>query len=214
MAWLVPEGSRFFISTGFAAAVNATAASNASNAVITATNTYTVGDELLFTSGWEDATDSIWKTSAATGAYVTLGGLDSTDTNFFPSGGGGGTLQKVSNWIELQQPLTIDTSGGDAKFINVEPLNKRNSFQIPTGFNANQTRLTIGYDPTLPGYQAAVAASRTLKKVAFKFVLSGGATVYSYGYITASEAPRMTKGQVLSVEVAISSIGRMVSYAS
>ena len=125
-----------------------------------------------------------------------------------------GTLQKVSNWIELQQPLTIDTSGGDAKFINVEPLNKRNSFQIPTGFNANQTRLTIGYDPTLPGYKAALAASRTLKKVAFKFVLSGGATVYSYGYITASEAPRMTKGQVLSVEVAISSVGRMVSYAS
>lgn len=214
MAWYVPEGSRFLISTTFAPAVNVTAVTNAANAVATATNTFTAGDELLFTSGWEDATDSVWKASAATGSTVTLGGLDSTDTNFFPSGGGIGTLQRVSNWIELQQPLTIDTSGGDAKFINVDPLNKRNSFQIPTGFNANQTRLTIGYDPTLPGYQAALAASRTLRKVAFKFVLSGGATAYTFGYITASEVPRMTKGQVLSVEVAIASIGRMVSYAS
>ena len=214
MAWYVPEGSRFLISTTFAPAVNVTAVTNAANAVASATNTFTAGDELLFTSGWEDATDSVWKASAATGTTVTLGGLDSTDTNFFPSGGGIGTLQRVSNWIELQQPLTIDTSGGDAKFINVEPLNKRNSFQIPTGFNANQTRLTIGYDPTLPGYQAALAASRTLRKVAFKFVLSGGATAYTFGYITASEVPRMTKGQVLSVEVAIASIGRMVSYAS
>ena len=214
MAWYVPEGSRFLISTTFAPAVNVTAVTNAANAVASATNTFTAGDELLFTSGWEDATDSVWKASAATATTVTLGGLDSTDTNFFPSGGGIGTLQRVSNWIELQQPLTIDTSGGDAKFINVEPLNKRNSFQIPTGFNANQTRLTIGYDPTLPGYQAALAASRTLRKVAFKFVLSGGATAYTFGYITASEVPRMTKGQVLSVEVAIASIGRMVSYAS
>ena len=47
MAWLVPEGSRFLISTTFAAATNVTAITNAANAVAAATNTYTVGDELL-----------------------------------------------------------------------------------------------------------------------------------------------------------------------
>ena len=60
MAWLVPEGSRFLISTTFAAATNVTAITNAANAVASATNTFAPGDELLFTSGWEDATDSIW----------------------------------------------------------------------------------------------------------------------------------------------------------
>lgn len=215
MAYNFPEGSKIFLGTTFAAAINVSAVTNASTAVATtATNTYATNDELLFTSGWEDATDSIWKISAATSTTATLAGLDSTDTNWYPAGTGTGTLQKVTAWQEVTQILNISSSGGDARFTNIDPLSRRNSIAVPTGFNAQTITLTIGYDPSLAGYQALLTASRTLSKRAFKLLLSGGQVGYGYGYVSVSEMPALNRNQANTVQAAISLLGKFVGYTS
>ena len=216
MAYSFADGSRFLLGTALGSAVNITAASNASPAVLTtATNTFTAGDEILINSGWDDLTDSVFKPSALTSTSLTLGGstpIDTTDVNFYPAGSGAGTAQKVTTWVEIGQVLNINSSGGDPRFVNIEPLARRNAIQVPVGFNPQSIQLDIGYDPTLAGYQALVAAARTLQKRAFKFVLAGGQTGYGYGYIAVSEMPRLAKGSPNMVSASIALLGKFVGY--
>lgn len=215
MAYFFPEGSKVYFSTNLAAAKTVTGATNANPSVATsAAHGYVDGDELLFTSGWEDATDTVFKADQLTADTLSLLGLNAVDTNFYPAGTGTGTLQKISNWKEVPQVLGVSTSGGDARFTTVDLLAKRNSINVPTGFNAASMTLTLAHDPANANYQDMVSISRGLSKVAFKLVLSGGAVMYGYGYLSVSEAPQLNRNQVNQVQAAITFLGRPISYAS
>jgi len=215
MAYFFPEGSKFYFSQTFASAKTITALTNANPAVATSTSHgYSDGDEVILTSGWEDATDTVYKVDQLTTDTFSLTGLNSTDTDFYSAGGGVGSAQKVSSWTEIPQVLTIATSGGDARFTTINPIARRNSINIPTGFNATSITLTLGHDPSNANYITMLDISRTLSKVAFKMVLSGGAVTYGYGYMSVSEAPTLNVNQANSVTAALTLLGRSISYAS
>ena len=173
---------------------------------------YTTGDEIMLSSGWEDATDSVYKIESVDANSFKILGLDSTNTSFFPAGSGGGSAQKLSAWTAIPQVLTISASGGDARFTDVNPLAKRNGIRIPTGFNATSVTLSLGFDATTPAYKTMVGISRSLSKVAFKQVLSGGSVQYGYGYLTVSEFPKLNNNQVNTVDAALTFLGRTMSY--
>jgi len=215
MAYSFPEGSKFYFSQTFAAAKTITGVTNASPAVATSTSHgYTDGDELVFISGWEDATDTVFQADQLTADTFSLLGLNTVDTDYYAVGGGVGTTQLVSSWTEIPQVLTISTSGGDARFTTISPIARRNSINVPTGFNPTSISLTLGHDPSNANYQTMLDISRTLSKVAFKMVLSGGAVTYGYGYMSVSEAPSLNVNQANQVTAAISLLGRSISYAT
>jgi hypothetical protein len=118
----------------------------------------------------------------------------------------------VSTWIEIPQVLSISTSGGDARFTTISPLAKRNDLNVPTGFNAMSISMTLGHDPSNANYEQMLDISRTLEKVAFKMVLSGGAVGYGYGYMNVSEAPQLNRNQANQVNASITLLGRFMSY--
>lgn len=214
MAYFFPEGSSFQFSTTFAAAKTVSAVTNANPAVATATaHGYSDGDPVLFLSGWEDATDTVFEVDQQTADTFQLVGLNTTDTNFYPAGTGTGTAQLISGWTTIPQVLTVATSGGDARFTTISPIARRNSINVPTGFNPTSITLTLGHDPSNAVYQTMLDVSRTLSKVAFKMVLSGGATTYGYGYMSVSEAPALNVNQANTVTAAITLLGRSMSYA-
>ena len=213
MAYSLPEGSSQQFSNTLAAAKTITAITNANPAVATCTgHGYTTGDEIMLSSGWEDANDSVYKIESVDSNSFRILGLDSTNTSFFPAGSGGGSAQKLSAWTAIPQVLTISASGGDARFTDVNPLAKRNGIRIPTGFNATSVTLSLGFDATTPAYKTMVGISRSLSKVAFKQVLSGGSVQYGYGYLTVSEFPKLNNNQVNTVDAALTFLGRTMSY--
>ena len=213
MAYSLPEGSSQQFSNTLAAAKTITAITNANPAVATCTgHGYTTGDEIMLSSGWEDATDSVYKIESVDANSFKILGLDSTNTSFFPAGSGGGSAQKLSAWTAIPQVLTISASGGDARFTDVNPLAKRNGIRIPTGFNATSVTLSLGFDATTPTYKTMVGISRSLSKVAFKQVLSGGSVQYGYGYMSVSEFPKLNNNQVNTVDAALTFLGRTMSY--
>jgi len=213
MAYSLPEGSSQQFSNTLAAAKTITAITNANPAVATCTaHGYTTGDEIMLSSGWEDATDSVYKIESVDSNSFKILGLDSTNTSFFPAGSGGGSAQKLSAWTAIPQVLTISASGGDARFTDVNPLAKRNGIRIPTGFNATSVTLSLGFDATTPAYKTMVGISRSLSKVAFKQVLSGGSVQYGYGYMSVSEFPKLNNNQVNTVDAALTFLGRTMSY--
>lgn len=213
MAYSLPEGSSQQFSNTLASAKTVTAITNANPAVATCTgHGYTTGDEIMLSSGWEDATDSVYKIESVDSNSFKILGLDSTNTSFFPAGSGGGSAQKLSAWTAIPQVLTISASGGDARFTDVNPLAKRNGIRIPTGFNATSITLSLGFDATNASYKSMVGISRSLSKVAFKQVLSGGSTQYGWGYLTVSEFPKLNNNQVNTVDAALTFLGRTMSY--
>jgi len=213
MAYSLPEGSSQQFSNTLAAAKTITAITNANPAVATCTaHGYTTDDEIMLSSGWEDANDSVYKIESVDANSFKILGLDSTNTSFFPAGSGGGSAQKLSAWTAIPQVLTISASGGDARFTDVNPLAKRNGIRIPTGFNATSVTLSLGFDATTPAYKTMVGISRSLSKVAFKQVLSGGSVQYGWGYLNVSEFPKLNNNQVNTVDAALTFLGRTMSY--
>ena len=213
MALYFPEGSSQQFSQTFASAKTITALTNANPAVATSVaHGYTTGDEILLTSGWEDATDSVYKITVLTADTFSIQGLDTTNTGFYPAGTGAGTAQKISGWTSIPQVLTISGSGGDARFTDVQLLAKRNSLKIPTGFNATSITLSLAHDAANANYVTMVGISRNLSKVAFKQVISGGSVTYGYGYLSVSEMPKLNSNSVNTVDAALTVIGRSISY--
>ena len=213
MAYYFPEGSSQQFSQTFAAAKTISAITNANPAVATsAAHGFATNDEILLTSGWEDATDTVYKVTVLTADTFSIQGLDASNTGFFPVGTGAGTAQKISGWAAIPQVLTISASGGDARFTDVAPLSKRNSIRIPTGFNATAMTLSLGHDASNANYITMLGISRNLSKVAIKQVISGGAVTYGYGYMSVSEMPKLNVNQVNTVDCAITILGRSISY--
>lgn len=213
MAYFFPEGSAQQFSQTFASAKTITVLTNANPAVATSVaHGYTTGDEILLTSGWEDATDTVFKVTVLTADTFSISGLDSSNTSFYPAGSGTGSCQKISGWTAIPQVLTISSSGGDARFTDVNPLAKRNGIKIPTGFNATSITLSLAHDPSQAAYITMLGISRNLSKVAFKQVISGGAVTYGYGYLSVSEMPKLNNNQVNTVDAAMTVLGRSISY--
>ena len=212
MAFNFPEGSKFQFSTTFASAKTISALSNANPAVASSTaHGYVDLDEILLTSGWEDANDCVFRVDQLTADTFGVTGLNSTNTTFYGAGTGTGEAKKISGWTDIPQVLGINTQGGDAKFTEVQLLAARNGIKIPTGFNASSVTLDLAHDPQLAAYHTMIDISRTFTKCAFRVVGSGG-TAYSYGYMVVSEVPSMQAGQVNKVQCTIASLGRTISY--
>jgi hypothetical protein len=216
MAYFFPEGSTFsFQVTSGLSSKNVTAVTNANPAVATSVaHGYVDNDEVLFISGWEDATDTVFRVDQQSVDSFQFLGLDSSSTAYYPAGGGTGTTQKMSTWTTIPQVLSVSTSGGDARFTQIAPLARRNATQVATGFNPSSMTLTLGHDPSNAAWIAMVAASRTLSKVAFKVVLGGGGTMYGYGYLSVSELPQLASNQANTVTAVISLLGRPISYST
>lgn len=213
MAFYFPEGSSLQFTQTFASAKTISAITNANPAVATSTaHGYTSGDEILLTSGWEDATDSIWKITVIDANSFSILGLDTTNTNFFAAGSGVGTAQKASAWAAIPQVLSVSASGGDARFTDVNLLSRRNGIKVPTGFNATSVTLSLAHDPAQANFITMLGISRNLSKVGIKQVISGGAVTYGYGYMSVSENPKLNVNQANTVDAALTILGRTVSY--
>lgn len=212
MSYFLPDGGKLYMSTAFDAAKTVSAVTNANPAVATSTaHGLANDDELLFISGWEDATDSIWKAAGVATNTINLSGLDASSTSAYTPGGGGGTVQKVSGWTELQQWLDSADQGGAARFVDVNPISRRTGIKLPAGFEPMAFELQFGYDQTLASQIAMIAASRAGTKKAFK-VVAPGMVGYFYGYISLNEMPTLTKGQEMRARASVAVLGRFTSY--
>ena len=193
MAYTVSTGTRFAISTQLGAAISVTGISNAAPGVITAAgHNIAQGSPFLLRSGWEDLNDSVLQAGAVAANTITLIDEDTSDLIAYPNGSSAGTLQAITGWTELQQVTEINPSGGEQQYAEVAPLSQRYGVKIPTTRSAMSWELTFGWDNKLPGYKAALAASRANRMVVIRMALpNGGAVSYGYGYITVSESPKV-----------------------
>lgn len=208
----LPNNIAFAVASAFAAGVNITAATNATEAVCTATNTFATGDFVEYTGGWSKANGRVFRLKAASGTSFTLEGLDTTDTSLFPVGAGAGSVRKVTTWVPIVKVTAADISGGDGKFVEVPLLDSDMPVSLPDGFSATTVALTIADEPTLPHHAALKAISDGVKLTCLRGTLPGGAVLLYAGYCSFSESPSLSKGNVMAVKATFSLQNKVVRY--
>ena len=216
MAYYFPPGTKVFYSNTLASAKTVTAVTNATPAIATSVgHAYVDQDPLVFFSGWQDASATVFEVDQLTADTFSFLGLNALDTNIYSPGSGGGTTQKASTWVEVPQVLSITTSGGGAKYGTISPLGSRQDSKQPIGFEAVGVDMKIGYDPANATIQALQALSRVNSKVALKLLLPGGGRVYGYGNVACSEFPEFGgKDTPLQLSAGIGFDGRAISYGA
>ena len=208
----LPNNLAFALATVFATAVSITAASNASEAVCTATNTFAAGDFVEYTGGWSKATGRVFRVKSPTGTNFVLEGLDTSDTNLFPAGAGVGSVRKVTTWVPITGVTAADMSGGDGKTVEVQLLDSDIPVMLPDGFTATSLVLTIADEPTKAHHAALKAASDGVKLTCLRGVLPNGGTLLYAGFCSFNESPSLAKGSIMAVKATFSLQNKVVRY--
>lgn len=214
MASSLPNGAALALATAYATALSVTAASNASAAVLTVTNSLSVGDYVEYVSGWSRANNRIFRLSAVTGTTATLEGLDSSSTTLYPVGGGVGTIRKINTWTSITQVVDTVLSGGDLQTTTFQYLENDFEQELSTVVAASSIDLTLGDDPSLAGYAALKAASDTRGTAAFRIVLPTGSILLYNTKPFLNETPTTTKNELMTVAAKLNLLGKVTRYAS
>ena len=215
MSVKLPNGIAWALATAYAAAVAVSAATNASEAVLTtASNTYAAGDLVEYTSGWSRANNRIFRVKAPSSTSVTLEGLDTTSTTLFPAGAGGGSMRKITTRTTISQVLGCTSSGGDTQFVTYQFMDQDSETQIPSGTSAQSLSMEIADDPALPHYAALKNAATTRANTALVGTLPDGSVLLYNAIVSFDETPSMTSKQIMSVKAGFALQGKPVRYAS
>lgn len=214
MAVSLPNGVVLALATAYASTLTVTAATNASEAVLTVTNTLSNGDYFEFVSGWSRANNRVFRAKSVSGSTVVAEGLDTTSTTLFPAGSGTGTIRKINTWTQITQIISCTSSGGDPQYQTYSFLEQDYDSQIPTTTSAQTLALEVADDPTLAGYAALKAVAQTRALTALRASLPAGGAILYNGIYAFDETPSLTKGNLMSVKAGIALQGRPVRYAS
>lgn len=213
MSYQTIIGSKMFLGQTLASAKTLSGLSNADPAVATSTaHGYSDNDEVLIFSGWEDFNESIYRVDQLTADTYSLPGYDSTDTDWYPSGTGGGTTQKITAWLEITQVLNAVANGGGPRRITANPINQRRAVSKTVGREAESFTLTLAFDQTLTAQQTLRTYARRFRKLPFKFLLNGGGYAYAYGEVSMSELPTFDQNSFMQVDVDINLEGIMTFF--
>jgi len=212
----LPNGITWALAAAYTAALVVSAASNASECVLTtaSASSYVAGDLVEYTSGWSRANNRIFRVKAAATTSVTLEGFDTTSTTLFPAGAGVGSVRKISSRTPIAQVVSAASSGGDTQYATFQFMDQDNETQIPSGTSAQSLAFEIGDDPSLPHHNALKNASATRAMTAVIGVLPSGSVLLYNGIFSFDETPTMSKGQIMTVKAGFALQGKPTRYAS
>lgn len=153
MGFALPNGAHVYIASEYEDSIKFTGITNAKSAVITTSGgVLAVGDIVHITSGWSGIDNVVAKVTEASGNAVTLGNIDTTNTNKYPAGSGAGSVKKVASWTEIPQITEVANAGGDQNTVQIQFLSDDRQRNLNTYKAASSQTYTIAHDSSLPVY--------------------------------------------------------------
>lgn len=216
MAKTLATRTAFAIAKTYAAAVNMTAITNATEAVATlqAGHGVVVGDYLEITSGWGRLNGRIVRVKTVAVNDVTLEGMNTSSTTKFPAGTGTGSIRRITAWDQLSQIKNVSTSGGDQQFADATSVEDDVEVKIPTIKSARTMTLEIYDDPTLAWYATVVAADDAATPVGLLISPPNGSKIVANAYWGLQREPGIQKNEVLTSTVSLNFAAPSMRYAS
>lgn len=212
----VPTGTIFSIATVFAAAKTVSAISNAAEASVSCTaHGYSVGDIIQLFSAWGRLNRRVVRVKSATTDAFVAEGIDTTNTEFYPSGSGGGTAKKITTFTQINKILNPNNSGGEPKNVTVKFVESDVEENINDGFTAITETFDIDADEFGgASYTALVALSEVQTDTVLKKTLKSGSLIFTPCRLAINENVKMPNGSIMTNGVSINGNGRISRYAA
>jgi hypothetical protein len=212
----VPTGTIFSLATVFAAAKTVTAITNAAEASVSCTaHGYSVGDVVQLYSGWGRLNRRAARIKTVTVDAFVLEGINTTNTEFYPAGSGGGTVRKITTFQQINKILNPSNSGGEAKNITVKFLESDVEENINDGFTAITESFDIDADEFgQASYAALVQLSEVQTDTVLKKTLKSGSTIYTPCRVAFNENVKLADGSIMTNTVSINGNGRLTRYSA
>ncbi|WP_010486937.1 phage tail protein [Pseudomonas sp. S9] len=215
MSVSLPNGAVVAIAASYDAPVSVTAITNANPAVATATaHGLTDGDLIEVTSGWSRLNSRVVRVANSDTNTFELEGINTSDTNLYPAGGGIGSVKSIATMTQITQVLEFTTSGGDQQFVTYSFLEEDVEHQIPTVKSASSFAMTIGDDASLPWYALLSAANDDRVPRAVTVTLPSGSLIAYNGYVTLNKTPTLTKNEIMGLQSTVSLTSEPVRYSA
>jgi hypothetical protein len=214
----VPTGTTFHIATAFASALPNSAASNATECVLSMASTsgLSVGDIVEVTSGWGrlNKRAARLKTVVAN-TSVTLEGIDTSSTSLFPAGSGTGSVRKVTTTQQVTLVTDVKTNGGEPKKVTYKYIESDVEYNINDGFTATDYTLTLDADAiSTAGYTALKSLTDVQTDTILRINKRSGAITLQPCTVALNEADQMNDGQITTVVASFNGNNRQTKYAS
>ena len=177
----LPSGTILSVATAFAAAKTVTGISNAAEAVVSCTaHGYSVGDIVQIYSGWGRLNRRAVKVkSVLTDSFVATD-IDTTNTEFYPSGFFNATVRKVPTFLQISKFLDPTSSGGDPKPVTVKFMDEDTETTLNDGFTAVSESFEIDADQFgTSAYNALRTLSDVQTDTLLKKTLKSGGIIYT-----------------------------------
>lgn len=209
----LPNGSTVDLAATYGNSVTITAISNAATAVVTAAaHGLSDGDYVEITSGWLGLNGRIFRVDNTTTGTFELEGINTTDTNRYPSGGGAGSLREVATTVQVAQITDVATSGGDQQFLTFGFLEENDDRQIPTTRSPQTITFTVADDPSQAFVPVAEAADQRRTPNGVFLNLPDGSKILYNGYLSFSETPSLSRNNLMVRTMTFSLSGRPTRY--
>ena len=205
-----PSGTISAIATAFTTSKTVTAISNAPEAVVSCTaHGYSVGDVVEITPGWGRLNRRAYRVKSVTTDSFVLELADTTSLVLYPSGSGGGSVRKVSTWVQLTSTMNHSSSGGEAKKVTYKFSESDVEQSLNDGFSAVDRTFDMDADAlTTPGYLALRALTEVQTDTIIRRVAKSGATSLLPCTVALNEEEIEQDGQIVVCRVAISGNNR------
>ncbi|EMC9361666.1 phage tail protein [Proteus mirabilis] len=216
MAYNIPNGSRVYVASKYGKEVEFTTASNAAEAVLTvaASSGVKAGDIVQVISGWKRMS-GVYRVKAAAEASVTLEGVDTTDTERFPAGGGKGTLKTIQEWEVMPQVMTLSTEGGEQQTQEIQFLEDEQAETIDTYKSGIVQVYTFAHDAQLPIRKLLMKLDDTKQLTAIRFYNKrAGEDRYYSASVSFQRVPNTAINEVENVSARFSLKSDMQIYAT
>jgi len=202
------------VATAFAAAKTVSAISNAAEASVSCTaHGYSVGDILQLYSGWGRLNRRAVRVKSATTDAFVAELIDTTNTEFFPTGSGGGTVRKVTTFTQIPKYLNPTQSGGDPKNVTVRFMDEDTDTNLNDGFNAVTESFEIDADQFgTSSYNALRTLSDVQTDTILKKTLKSGAVIFTPCTVSLNENPKLSSDSIMTNVVSINGNGRITRY--
>ncbi len=216
MAYNIPNGSRVYVASKYGKEVEFTTASNAAEAVLTvaASSGVKAGDIVQVISGWKRMS-GVYRVKAAAETSVTLEGVDTTDTERFPAGGGKGTLKTIQEWEVMPQVMTLSTEGGEQQAQEIQFLEDEQAETIDTYKSGIVQVYTFAHDAQLPIRKLLMKLDDTKQLTAIRFYNKrAGEDRYYSASVSFQRVPNTAINEVENVSARFSLKSDMQIYAT
>lgn len=200
MAVLFSTGSQFAIASAYGTTIAVSAASNASECVITVADgtTFAVNDIIEFTSGWERANGRLFRIKAKSTNDLTLEGFNTTSTNNYPALSGTGSIREVTTWTGITNVRGVETQQPSNEFEDISTVSNAIIVEVPIAQRLGGIDFSVLADSVEPAYvQFVEAASDNAALTGLRIILPSGAKRYANGYFTYSKVETIpTRGAI------------------